>query len=111
MLSTAVCAEGRCLAPSLRLSPSSAPVGALARALRRAFVAVLFATFLSCVFAWPIAARADTGGASSKPDDKVSIDESESSVTGSLQGKEGVRIQTMCTHCNSANIQVGGLNQ
>jgi len=28
-----------------------------------------------------------------------------------LQGQDGVRIQTMCTHCNSANIQVGGLSQ
>jgi len=32
-----------------------------------------------------------------------------SSVGASLQGQDGVRIQTMCTHCNSANIQVGGL--
>lgn len=42
----------------------------------------------------------------------VSADETASStVTDDLQGKDGVRIQTMCTHCNSANIQVGGLNQ
>ena len=32
-------------------------------------------------------------------------------VTGSLQGKDGLRIQTLCTHCNSANIQAGGLSQ
>ncbi len=32
-------------------------------------------------------------------------------VTENLQGKDGVRIQTMCTHCNSSNIQVGGLNK
>ena len=42
----------------------------------------------------------------------VSADETASStVTDDLQGKDGVRIQTMCTHCNSSNIQVGGLNQ
>jgi len=32
-------------------------------------------------------------------------------LTGELQGKEGLRIQTLCTHCNSANIQAGGLSQ
>lgn len=44
-------------------------------------------------------------------DDAVEVEESSASVTDALQGKEGVRIQTMCTHCNSANIQVGGLNK
>ncbi len=39
----------------------------------------------------------------------VKIDEAAGNVTAALQGQEGVRIQTMCTHCNSANIQVGGL--
>lgn len=34
---------------------------------------------------------------------------SASTITETLQGQDGVRIQTMCTHCNSANIQVGGL--
>ncbi len=34
-----------------------------------------------------------------------------SSVTDTLQGQDGMRIQTMCTHCNSANVQVGGLSQ
>ncbi len=38
-------------------------------------------------------------------------DTASSTVTDDLQGKDGVRIQTMCTHCNSSNIQVGGLNQ
>lgn len=42
---------------------------------------------------------------------KVKIEDAAGSVSGSLQGQEGVRIQTMCTHCNSANIQVGGLSQ
>lgn len=41
----------------------------------------------------------------------VEVDEASATVTEALQGKEGVRIQTMCTHCNSANIQVGGLAQ
>ena len=27
-----------------------------------------------------------------------------------LQGQDGLRIQTLCTHCNSANIAVGGLS-
>ncbi len=42
-----------------------------------------------------------------------SPEETESSPTLAdlLQGQDGVRIQTMCTHCNSANIQVGGLSQ
>jgi outer membrane receptor protein involved in Fe transport len=44
-------------------------------------------------------------------DDDLDLDPSAGSVTGALQGKEGVRIQTLCTHCNSANIQVGGLSQ
>ena len=39
----------------------------------------------------------------------VKIPGAAETVTGALQGQEGVRIQTMCTHCNSANIQVGGL--
>jgi len=32
-------------------------------------------------------------------------------VTDVLQGKDGVRVQTLCTHCNSANVQVGGLSR
>lgn len=44
-------------------------------------------------------------------EESVVIEESRGTVTEALQGKEGVRIQTLCTHCNSANIQVGGLNQ
>jgi outer membrane receptor protein involved in Fe transport len=32
-------------------------------------------------------------------------------VSDVLQGKDGVRIQTLCTHCNSANIQLGGLSR
>lgn len=43
--------------------------------------------------------------------DDIAIDDSAATVTGALQGKEGLRIQTLCTHCNSANIQVGGLAQ
>ncbi len=45
------------------------------------------------------------------PVDTVEIAEGSANVTGALQGQDGVRIQTMCTHCNSANIQVGGLSQ
>ena len=42
---------------------------------------------------------------------KIAVEGSSQDVTGALQGQEGVHIQTMCTHCNSANIQVGGLSQ
>lgn len=45
-----------------------------------------------------------------KPAEAIEVDQSSKTVTDALQGKEGVRIQTMCTHCNSANIQVGGLS-
>lgn len=45
------------------------------------------------------------------PTDAIEVESESDTVTGALQGKEGVRIQTMCTHCNSANVQVGGLNQ
>lgn len=41
---------------------------------------------------------------------KIVVESDAASLTGALQGQEGVRIQTMCTHCNSANIQVGGLS-
>jgi outer membrane receptor for ferrienterochelin and colicin len=40
----------------------------------------------------------------------IEVDAGAASVTSALQGKEGVRIQTLCTHCNSANVQVGGLS-
>jgi outer membrane receptor protein involved in Fe transport len=40
---------------------------------------------------------------------EIEIADSAATVTGALQGKEGLRIQTLCTHCNSANVQVGGL--
>jgi outer membrane receptor protein involved in Fe transport len=46
------------------------------------------------------------GAAASPP---AEDDSTAASVTETLQGQDGVRIQTMCTHCNSANIQVGGL--
>ncbi len=49
------------------------------------------------------AAPADTG--------TIAVEGASQDVTGALQGQEGVHIQTMCTHCNSANIQVGGLSQ
>ncbi len=39
------------------------------------------------------------------------MDQTAGSVVGGLQGQAGVRVQTMCTHCNSANVQVGGLSQ
>jgi outer membrane receptor protein involved in Fe transport len=45
------------------------------------------------------------------PSDDITLDGVSGTVTGSLQGKDGLRIQTLCTHCNSANIQVGGLAQ
>ena len=45
------------------------------------------------------------------PPDDIRLDSTSGTVTGSLQGKEGLRIQTLCTHCNSANIQIGGLAQ
>lgn len=41
---------------------------------------------------------------------EIEIADSAATVTGALQGKEGMRIQTLCTHCNSANVQVGGLS-
>jgi len=46
------------------------------------------------------------------PDEETyEVDETAGTVVGGLQGQSGVRIQTMCTHCNSANVQVGGLSQ
>ncbi|RMG44216.1 MAG: TonB-dependent receptor, partial [Acidobacteria bacterium] len=53
--------------------------------------------------------EAPRGGAGAPKEETVELDEAAASVTGALQGKEAVRIQTLCTHCNSANIQVGGL--
>jgi outer membrane receptor protein involved in Fe transport len=41
----------------------------------------------------------------------LEVDQTAGSVVGGLQGQAGVRVQTMCTHCNSANVQVGGLSQ
>ena len=32
-----------------------------------------------------------------------------SSVTQAIQGQDGVTVQTMCTNCNEANIELGGL--
>ena len=37
--------------------------------------------------------------------------QSAATVTEALEGRDGVRIQTLCTHCNSANVQVGGLSE
>ncbi len=48
------------------------------------------------------------GGATAGEADEESA---ASNVTETLQGQDGMRIQTMCTHCNSANVQVGGLSQ
>ena len=46
------------------------------------------------------------------PADAVELKEiAADTTTGALQGKDGLRIQTLCTHCNSANIQVGGLSR
>ncbi|RMG46771.1 MAG: TonB-dependent receptor [Acidobacteria bacterium] len=63
--------------------------------------------------AMPAGVAGETGeeAAVPPPEGKVAIASGEGSVTEALQGKEGVRIQTLCTHCNSANIQVGGLNE
>ncbi len=44
-------------------------------------------------------------------EDTVQLDQTAGSVVGGLQGQAGVRVQTMCTHCNSANVQLGGLSQ
>ena len=44
-------------------------------------------------------------------EETVQVDQTAGSVVGGLQGQAGVRVQTMCTHCNSANVQVGGLSQ
>jgi outer membrane receptor protein involved in Fe transport len=53
---------------------------------------------------------AEGGERAEAPDEsEIEITDSAASVTSALQGKEGVRIQTLCTHCNSANVQVGGL--
>jgi outer membrane receptor for ferrienterochelin and colicin len=53
----------------------------------------------------------DTSAEEVPEPETIGIRRSSSTVTEALQGQEGVRIQTMCTHCNSSNIQVGGLNQ
>ncbi len=75
----------------------------------------LFSCVLICCLLLALAgplARAGEDDASLPPaEGRVSMDGSEGTVTDALQGKEGMRIQTMCVHCNSANIQVGGLNQ
>lgn len=81
--------------------------------------ALLFLLLLAPVFAQDSTAAKDKDtdakdtaqAAPPSADDALKLDSSQSSVTDALQGKEGMRIQTMCTHCNSANIQVGGLNQ
>ena len=60
----------------------------------------------------PPAVRGDETATQPPPKEgNVKIDSADGTVTDALQGKEGMRIQTMCVHCNSANIQVGGLNQ
>ncbi|MFN7967126.1 MAG: TonB-dependent receptor [Acidobacteriota bacterium] len=73
------------------------------RAIRRA--ELLLSIFLS------IASSSFITLAQQPEQGEVKIDEAAGDVTGSLQGQDGVRIQTMCTHCNSSNIQVGGLSQ
>ncbi len=55
--------------------------------------------------------KASPGQSSSAPEEGLIVGDASPTVTSALQGKEGVRIQTLCTHCNSANIQVGGLSQ
>jgi len=42
-------------------------------------------------------------------DTAIEMAEAAATVSGALQGQDGLRIQTLCTHCNSANIQVGGM--
>jgi outer membrane receptor protein involved in Fe transport len=49
--------------------------------------------------------------AEAPPDTEIELSDAAGTVTSALQGQDGVRIQTLCTHCNSANIQVGGLSQ
>jgi outer membrane receptor protein involved in Fe transport len=45
------------------------------------------------------------------PTGDISLAESAATITEALQGQDGMRIQTLCTHCNNANVQVGGLSQ
>lgn len=47
----------------------------------------------------------DPAGATAESD--IELEEAADTLTGALQGQGGLRIQTLCTHCNSANVQVG----
>jgi outer membrane receptor protein involved in Fe transport len=71
---------------------------------RRRLLALIAVVGVLC-FAVTDAAADETGDAVEPKE--IATD----AVTGSLQGKDGLRIQTLCTHCNSANIQVGGLSR
>lgn len=76
------------------------------------FSLLIAAAGLSPALAGEPSSTTDPPPAAEKPDDGTTLDVGEgASLTESLQGQEGVRIQTMCSHCNSANIQVGGLSQ
>ena len=75
-----------------------------------AFVCAVVFSCCTVVAAGPDEGDAPEGEERKKPAEAIEVDESSKTVTDALQGKEGVRIQTMCTHCNSANIQVGGLS-
>jgi len=51
-----------------------------------------------------------TASEEAAPGDGIKVEARAATLVEALQGKDGVRIQTLCTHCNSANIQVGGLS-
>ena len=53
----------------------------------------------------------DESAIPSQPVRKSRIDAGTTMLSEVLQGNDGVRIQTLCTHCNSANIQCGGLSE
>ena len=63
-----------------------------------------------CVLATPLWAVDEQRPADATDETPAVAPAAVQTVTDKLQGKEGVRIQTMCTHCNTANVQVGGLS-
>jgi len=87
-------------APPVRESAEATPGRA-----RRALPALLVLAALSL----GAAAAEDDGAATAEEPEQDPV--GSVAVSGALQGKDGVRIQTLCTHCNSANIQVGGLSR
>jgi len=78
---------------------------------RRRVVALALAV-LCFAISDPAAGETDTPEDPEDPPEAIEPkDIATDAVSGALQGKDGVRIQTLCTHCNSANIQVGGLSR